>query len=159
DGLRVLPTQSEIHGEIPRHLPVVLNEDRVAPMAMAPFPDHCATAFRDHTVQKEVAVRNSGIRAIESEDPESAVVSRVVAILPITHKLGAELEEVRTLLPGQFIAIRNAVIALTADRAAGADAAQSAAQRNRTQTRYGLAAADTELGVPIGSEQAAPIDW
>src|SRR5690348_2335520 len=104
DRLVVLVPDTDIQGQVWKHLPVVLHKVGIAPGAHANRTSNASDTGEAGTVQQKVRCRVAGVRRIYvrgsssraqvEESSHGAVVAGIEVILLLTQKLHAELQGV-----------------------------------------------------------------
>ena len=154
----VFPAHAEVQRQIALHLPVVLEENPIAPLTVAPFTGHRATALGSESVQQEIAIRLTRIATVVAEAAERAIVTSVITILLHAEQLSAHLDQVRASLIGGHDSLLILIVTSRADAGAAADAAQPVAQADRAQAGDRLTAGNTRFRIAVSAEQAGPVD-
>src|SRR5262249_46404277 len=127
-GLGVLPPHTQVHGEVARDLVVVLDENAIAPVTLAPLADYRSATLDREQVLEEVAVGEATDHAaVKRERSEGPVVAGVIAVLAEADELEARFDQVFALLPSQVVGIGDFVVYRAADRPWGSDVIQPVA--------------------------------
>ena len=101
---------------------------------------------------QEVRESRASILPVVSEKAQNAIVAAIESVLVVAQCLAAQFETVPAVMEAQIVAVLKIVVRGVAVVGATTDAGVTVAQIDRAQPHYRLAAANSELGVPVRSD-------